>query len=177
MTKATVHERIHHHRGRVIDVGTEDVTLPSGLRVKLDVIKHPGASGVLPLSADGKVTLIHQFRHCADGWLWEAPAGTLEPGESPYDCAHRETIEEAGLIPGELRPVGHIFTAPGFTDEKIYLWLALHCTNAPQKLDDDEVITEVKQVSEAEVDDMLRRGEICDAKTISVLMQARIHMR
>ena len=67
------------------------------------------------------------------------------------------------------------FTAPGFTDEKIYLWLALHCTKAPQELDDDEVITEVKEVSEAEVDDMLRRGDICDAKTISVLMQARLH--
>ena len=138
MSVATVHARRHIHRGRVLDIGTEDVTLPTGVRTTLDVLKHPGASCVLPVDDDG-VVLIRQFRHCADGWLWEAPAGTLNAGETPEQCARREVTEEAGLVASRLEHVGFVFTAPGFTDEKIHLWLAHDCTPAPSHHDDDEV--------------------------------------
>jgi ADP-ribose pyrophosphatase len=174
MSIATVHSRTHHHRGRVIDVGTEDVTLPSGVRTTLDVIKHPGASCILPVCDDGSVVLIRQFRHCADGWLWEAPAGTLNPGETPEACARREVNEESGLVAGRLEHVGFVFTAPGFTDEKIHLWLALDCTPASSKHDEDEVISEVKHFGPAAIDAMLLSGEISDAKTMAVLLQARV---
>jgi len=171
MTSAVVHARTSHHKGRVIDVGSEDVTLPSGVRTTLDVIKHPGAACVLPVDAAGTVTLIRQFRHCASGFLWEAPAGTLHAGEAPDVCAHRELIEEAGLVAGALAHVGFVFTAPGFTDEKIHLYIATACTPAPVNRDHDEVITEVTCFSRAEVTAMITRGEICDAKTLSVLCQ------
>jgi ADP-ribose pyrophosphatase len=171
---ATVHSRTHRHKGRVIDVGTEDVTLPSGVRTTLDVIRHPGASCVLPVVDDGRVVLIRQFRHCANGWLWEAPAGTLNPGETPEQCARREVTEESGLVAGRLEHVGFVFTAPGFTDEQIHLWLAHDCTPAPTHHDDDEVITEVRHFSAAEIDDLLRDGTLCDAKTMAVLLQWRV---
>jgi ADP-ribose pyrophosphatase len=169
---AIVHARTHLGRTRVLDIGTEDVTLPSGVRATLDVLRHPGAACVLPIDGD-RVTLIHQFRHCAGGWLWEAPAGTLKPGESPEECARREVTEEAGLVAGRLQHVGHVFTAPGFTDEKIHLYLAHDCTPAPVERDEDEVITEVRSITWTEVDSMLARGDLCDAKTLSVLLHAR----
>lgn len=172
-TVATVHARTHRHQGRVIDVGTEDVTLPSGVRTTLDVIRHPGASCVLPV-VDDTVVLIRQFRHCANGWLWEAPAGTLNVGETPEQCARREVTEESGLVAGRLEHVGFVFTAPGFTDEKIHLWLALDCTAAPTNHDEDEVITEVRRFSSAEIDGLVLDGTLCDAKTMAVLLQWRV---
>jgi ADP-ribose pyrophosphatase len=173
MTVATVHSRKHLHQTRVLDVGVEDVTLPSGVRATLDVLKHPGAACVLPIDDEGKVTLIRQFRHCADGWLWEAPAGTLNPGETPEQCARREVVEEAGLAAGRLDHKGYVFTAPGFTDEKIHLYVATGCTKAPVHRDQDEVITDVEAFSWSELDAMLSRGELCDAKTLAVLFHAR----
>jgi len=170
-TKAIVHSRHHIHQARVLDIGTEEVTLPTGARTTLLVMKHPGASVVLPVDETG-VVLIRQFRHCADGWLWEAPAGTLNLGETPEECARREVTEEAGLVAGRLDHVGFVFTAPGFTDEKIHLWIASECTKAPTHHDEDEVITEVKHFTFAEVDTMLANNDITDAKTLSVLLHA-----
>jgi ADP-ribose pyrophosphatase len=169
---ATVHHRHHVHRGRVIDVGTEDVTLPGGVRTTLDVIRHPGAACVLPVSDDG-VALIRQFRHCAGGWLWEAPAGTLEPGEAPLACAHRELAEEAGLATSAMTLVGSTFTAPGFTDERIHLFVATGCRPVATRRDHDEVITDVRSFTTAGIDALLQSGELTDAKTLCVLLFAR----
>jgi ADP-ribose pyrophosphatase len=167
--------RKHIFKGRVIDVGTEDVTLPSGVKVTLDVIKHPGASLIVPMDGD-RVTLIKQYRHCAAGYLWECPAGTLNPGETPEQCARREVVEEAGVEAGRLDHVGHIFTAPGFTDEKIHIFIARDLKQAKKKPDEDEVITEVKQVRYDDCLRMIARGEIHDAKTICGLMHARWYL-
>lgn len=175
MSVATVHSRKHLHQTRVLDIGVEDVTLPSGVRATLDVLRHPGAACVLPIDDDGKVTLIRQFRHCADGYLWEAPAGTLNKGETPEQCAAREIVEEAGLEAGHLEHKGFVFTAPGFTDEKIHLYVATGCTPAPVQRDEDEVITEVRAFSWSEIDALLASGALTDAKTLSVLFHAASH--
>jgi ADP-ribose pyrophosphatase len=172
MPDAIIHSRTHLGRTRVLDIGTEDVTLPSGVRATLDVLRHPGAACVLPVDGE-RVALIRQYRHCAAGYLWEAPAGTLHPGEAPEHCARREVVEEAGLSPGRLVHVGHIFTAPGFTDEKIELYVALDCSPAATQRDVDEVITDVRWFSFADVDDMLAAGLLNDAKTLAVLLHAR----
>jgi ADP-ribose pyrophosphatase len=163
--------RKHIFKGRVIDVGTEEVKLPSGLVVTLDVIRHPGASLVVPLDGD-RVTLIRQFRHAAGGWLWECPAGTLNPGETPEQCARREVVEEAGVEAGRLDHAGFIFTAPGFCDEKIHIFIARDLRPAPSHHDVDEVITEVRAVPYHDCVAMIGRGEIHDAKTIAGLMHA-----
>jgi ADP-ribose pyrophosphatase len=172
MTRAVVHSRISLGRTRTLDIGIEEVTLPSGVRTTLDVLKHPGAACVLPENDDG-VTLIHQYRHCAGGFLWEAPAGTLKDGETPEECARRELREEAGLVAATLVPMGFIFTAPGFTDEKIHLFIAKDCTVAPEERDDDEVITDVRTLSWATIDLWLAEGRLVDAKTLAVLWHAR----
>lgn len=165
--------RKHIFQGRVIDVGTEDVTLPSGTTVTLDVIRHPGAALVVPLDGEERVLLIKQWRHAAGGWLWECPAGTLNPGETPEQCARREVTEEAGVVAGKLDHAGYIFTAPGFCDEKIHIFIARDLQPAAGHHDDDEVITEVRPVHLEECLAMVARGEICDAKTLAGLLHAR----
>lgn len=164
--------RKHIFKGRVIDVGTEQVTLPSGLEVTLDVIRHPGAALVVPLDED-RVTLIRQWRHAAGGWLWECPAGTLNPGETPEQCARREVVEEAGVEAGRLDYAGLIYTAPGFCDEKIHIFIARDLRTAPTERDEDEVIVEVKAVPWSACMEMVARHEIQDAKTLAGLLHAR----
>lgn len=164
--------RKHVFKGRVIDVGTEDVRLPSGVSVTLDVIRHPGAALVVPLQGE-HVLLIRQWRHAAGGWLWECPAGTLNPGETPEACALREVVEEAGVSAGRLDHAGFIYTAPGFCDEKIHIFVARDLRAVPSQHDEDEVIAEVKAVRWSECMEMLARNEIQDAKTLAGLLHAR----
>ncbi|HEY4220067.1 MAG TPA: NUDIX hydrolase [Myxococcota bacterium] len=169
--------RKHIFKGRVIDVGTEEVTLPSGVTVTLDVIKHPGASLIVPIDDDGNILLIKQYRYCAGGYLWECPAGTLNAGETPEQCARREVTEEAGVVAGSLEHAGFVFTVPGFCDEKIHIFVARDLTQAPKHPDDDEVITDVVATPYAECLAMVERGEIHDAKTIAALLHARRFLR
>lgn len=158
------------HAGRIGDFGLEDVVLPNGRAVTLEVLRHPGASAVLPLHADGTVTLLRQHRHAAGGTIWEVPAGKLEPGEDPADCAARELQEEAGLV-GTLTHAGFIFPAPAYTDEKIHLFLAHDLRGAQDAPEADEVLEPVRLPFEDALA-MVRRGEIVDAKTIAALMHA-----
>lgn len=164
--------RKHHFQGRVIDVGTEEVTLPSGVTVTLDVIRHPGAALVVPLEGD-RVTLIRQWRHCAGGWLWECPAGTLNPGEAPIECARRELAEEAGLQAEVLHQAGFVFNAPGYADEKIHIFVATGLSPKAGERDLDEVIADVSAVTFDECEAMVARNEITDAKTVAALFHAR----
>lgn len=164
--------RKHIFQGRVIDVGTEEVTLPSGVTVTLDVIRHPGAALVVPLDGD-RVTMIRQYRHCAGGWLWECPAGTLNAGEEPVDCARRELSEEAGLQAKELHYAGFVFNAPGYADEKIHIFVATGLSPLAGERDHDEVITEVRAFSFDDCEAMVARNEITDAKTVAALFHAR----
>lgn len=164
------------YKGRIVDLRLEDVTLPNGATVTLEMIRHPGAAAVVALDEHSHVTLIHQYRHAAGGFLWEIPAGTLEPGEAPAACALRELREEAGLVAGELTPLGSILTVPGFCDERIHLFLARQLTSAAQQLDHDEVLT-VAHVALPRAMAMIRSGEIQDAKTIAGLHQATEFLR
>ncbi|GDX82685.1 ADP-ribose pyrophosphatase [Deltaproteobacteria bacterium] len=159
------------HRGRVGEFGIDTVTLPNGVTVDLEVLHHPGAAAVVPLHADGSVTLIRQFRHAAGGTIWEIPAGKLEPGEDPLLCAQRELEEEAGVSSGVLRHLTTILTTPGFTDEVIHLYVATELGEVPSRLEADEVI-ERHRIPGPEVIAMIRRGEITDAKSIVGLLLA-----
>src|SRR5512142_477204 len=111
MTKSIYH-------GKVITVNIDTVTLPNGVTVDLEMVRHPGAAAVVPLKEDGTVILIRQFRHAAGGFIYEIPAGKLHPGEDPRDCAHRELEEEIGYRAATIQPLFSIFTTPGFTDER-----------------------------------------------------------
>jgi len=159
------------HRGRIVHLTEETVDLPNGHRVELEIVRHPGASAVAALDDAGAVTLLRQYRHAVGGYLWEVPAGKLDPGEAPLACAARELREEAGLEAGHLEPVGSIVTCPGFCDEVIHLFVATALRTVPQALGADEVIDAVRAVPLAEAMAMIARGEIRDGKTIAALVQ------
>ena len=159
------------YAGRVVHLDIERVRLPNGVEVDLEMIRHPGAAAVVPCTAS-EVTLIRQYRFAAGGYLWEIPAGTLNPGETPDVCARRELQEEAGVDADELIPLGSVLTTPGFCDERIHLYLARGLHQAPTKHDLDEVITEVRQVAWDSVFAMMEAGEIVDAKSLVGLYRA-----
>jgi len=161
----------HIYKGRIVDLRLEPVELPNGKRIELEVIHHPGASAVVAIDDERQVVLIRQFRHAAGGYIWEIPAGTLDAGEDPRDCATRELTEETGLVAREITPLGSIVTTPGFCNERIYLFLARGLTTAEQKLDHDEVLT-VERVPFHRALEMVARDEIQDAKSIAGLCRA-----
>jgi len=164
-------ERKEIYRGRVVTLNLETVTLPNGATIELEVIRHHGAAAAVPLTDDGNVLLIRQYRHAAGGYIYEIPAGKIDPGEDPLACAAREVEEEIGRRAASLVPMLSFYTTPGFTDEVIYLFLATGLTPGTQSLDHDEVL----DVVEMPLEQAMRRiadGTIRDAKTIIGLQAA-----
>jgi ADP-ribose pyrophosphatase len=165
------------YRGRIVHLTIEEVTLPNGHRMELEIVRHPGAAAVAAIGADGGVTLLRQYRHAAGGYLWEVPAGKLDAGEAPLTCARRELREEAGIEADHFEAVGSIVTCPGFCDEVIHLFVATELRPAPQTLGADEVIDTIRTVPLDRALGMVRDGEIRDGKTIAALVQADLHRR
>ncbi|HTX54003.1 MAG TPA: GNAT family N-acetyltransferase [Candidatus Baltobacteraceae bacterium] len=163
LPKEPVARRIYD--GRVVKLNIERVTLPNGSTIELEMIRHPGAAAVVPLTANGDVILVRQYRHAAAGYLYELPAGKLDPGESPLACAARELEEEVGYRAATLVPLLNVYTTPGFTDEVIYLFLATGLTPSSQRLECDEVL-DVVQMPFDEAIARIRDGSIRDAKTV-----------
>lgn len=162
------------YQGRIIHLDLDTVEFPNGSRGQLEMIRHPGASAVVPFQddpADGdpEVLLIRQFRHAADGYIWEIPAGRLDPGESPEACARRELAEETGLRADRLERLTTIYTTPGFTDERIHLFLAGGLSQGDHRREADEFL-EVHRLRWSRVEGMMESGEIDDAKTLTALM-------
>jgi ADP-ribose pyrophosphatase len=165
-------ERIY--TGKVVNLDRDTVRFPDGSTGQLEMVRHPGASAVVPLldeprSPDPRVLLIRQFRHAADDFIWEIPAGRLDPGETPSTCAHRELEEETGMSTDVLSRLTTIFTTPGFTDERIHIFLAHGLKPGKHRREADEFM-EVQTRKWSEVMTMIRNGEIRDAKTLVGLM-------
>lgn len=156
--------------GRIVKLSVDTVRLPNGNVAELELIRHQGAAAVVPVDDDRNVLLVRQYRHAAGGWLLEVPAGKLDPGESPETCALREVEEETGFSPEELIPMGWIFTTPGFTDEKIWLFAAKGLRETKQQLEDDEVLT-VERFPLDEAVALATRGELRDAKSVCSLLR------
>ena len=162
------------YQGRSIAVYVDEVELPNGRRVRLDVVRHPGASAVVPFSSERDVLLLRQFRHAAGGTILEVPAGKLD-GEAPATCAARELEEEAGRRAGRLVRLGSIWTTPGFTDEVIHLFAAFDLAEVPPRHDEDEVI-EVVEMSLDRALELVWSGELRDAKSALALLHAAHHV-
>jgi ADP-ribose pyrophosphatase len=160
------------YRGRVVDLGVERVTLPNGVETELEVLRHAGAAAVVAIDGERRAVLIHQYRHAAGGFLWEIPAGLLHAGEAPEACARRELAEEVGLAAGRLRALGTMWPTPGYSDERIHLFVADELTPASMAHEEDEVIERIERVPLAQAVAMVRRGEIADAKTALGLLWA-----
>lgn len=158
-------------RGSFLEVVTEEVLLPNGTTIELDLVRHPGASAVVPFVSDTEVLLIRQYRYATGGTLWEVPAGKLDPGEAPEACARRELEEEAGCRAGRLESLGGIWCSPGFTDEWINLYAAFDLERVPQRLQLDEVI-ELHRMPLTEALELVFSGQIPDAKSALALLKA-----
>ncbi len=162
------------YSGPVIEVAMERAELPDGRSLELEMIRHPGASAIVPFVNDEEILIIRQFRHAAGGMIYEVPAGKLD-GDTPEVCAARELEEEAGRRAGRLLSLGSILTTPGFTDERIHLFAAFDLIEIPQRLEHDEYI-ELIQLPLREALDWVWAGKIDDAKSALALLHAARHL-
>jgi ADP-ribose pyrophosphatase len=161
-------------RGRVVELSVDRVRLPNGRESDMELVHFAGAAAVLPIvaTADGEeAVLVRQYRHAAGGWLLELPAGKLDPGEEPEACARRELAEETGYRAAELEPLGWIWSTPGATDERIWLFAArVTGDGGAAALEDDEVLERCR-LPLAEAVRRAVSGEIHDAKTACALLR------
>jgi ADP-ribose pyrophosphatase len=158
-------------QGSVGAFGIDLVRLPNGNEARLALLEHPGAAAVVAFADRDSVLLLRQFRYAAGGTIWEVPAGKLDGGEDPADCARRELLEETGMSAGRLERTGEIWTTPGFTDERIVLFAAWDLVPGETAHEAHELIS-VERVALREALAMIDRGEIRDAKTIAALYHA-----
>lgn len=164
------------HTGKVLNLDIDQVRFPDGSEGELEIIRHPGASAIVPFlsdsrGADPQILLLRQYRYAADGYLFEIPAGRLDEGEAPEACAHRELKEETGCTAKSMQRLTTIYTTPGFIDERIHLYLAEGLTQGESSREKDEFAeTVVMPLSRALV--MIEQGEISDGKTITGLLFA-----
>jgi ADP-ribose pyrophosphatase len=167
------------YSGRVVSLDVDTVQFPDGSTGDLEIIRHAGASAVVPFlsdahSEDPEVLLIRQYRYAANGYVYEIPAGLLNEGEMPEDCARRELKEETGYTAAEIFPLSTFFTTPGFTDERIHLFAATGLEPGQSELESDEFV-ELHPFRLAATIRMIESGEIVDGKSmIALLLAARI---
>jgi ADP-ribose pyrophosphatase len=155
--------------GRILTLEVDRVRTPGGGESVREVIRHPGASVMVPVTDDGKVLFVRQFRYPTGGVLLELPAGKLDPGEDPQICAERETAEETGFRPRRTEKLGEFYTAPGFTDELVRAFLVTDLVAAPEAEADADELVELVSLSLPEYRDLIARGEIRDAKTLAAM--------
>ena len=157
------------YTGKVLNLDIDRVRFPDGSVGELEMIRHSGASAVVPFLsepavADPQLLLIRQYRYAANGFLYELPAGRLDPGEAPVDCARRELREETGCSAEQLDFLYTMYTTPGFTDERIHLFMASGLTHGETGHEADEFLT-LETVPLSHALEMIRNGVIQDAKT------------
>ena len=167
----TINSRTTLHLGRVFNLIRENVTLDNGVTTEMEFVEHPGATAIIPMLNESRVLLLKQYRHSLRQYIWEIPAGTLDPQESIMNCAKRELIEETGYSAHQWQKLGEITPVPGYSDERIHIFLATDLQPAEQNLDTDEIIN-VHDVGFSEAIEMIEKGEIQDAKSIAGLYLA-----
>lgn len=171
MLKPTTIASIHAHRGRVITVSTERLRYANGREYDLDFIRHPGAAAVVPLDAANRVCVVRQYRHGAGDFLWEIPAGKLDPGEPPEACAERELREETGIVARSWTPLGPYLSSPGILNEIIHLYLARDLIVGAATPDADEDL-ELQWVPFSLALERVLCGDWNDGKSVAALVRA-----
>ncbi|HEY3379622.1 MAG TPA: NUDIX hydrolase [Armatimonadota bacterium] len=159
-------------KGRLLTIRVDQVRLPDGLLATREVVAHPGAVAMVPMLDADHVLLVRQWRNAAGRAMLEIPAGTLTPGEDPLACAEREMMEEVGYRPRQLTPLFATYLAPGYSTEKLHVFLAEDLVAERLAQDEDERI-EVVSLTWSEIDALLLRGEFADSKTVSGLLLAQ----
>jgi ADP-ribose pyrophosphatase len=166
--RTTGHRRIYD--GHVLALDVDEVEEPGGVRGTREVVRHRGSVAMLPVDAEGRVLLVRQYRYAVGAYVWELPAGRLDPGETPEAGARRELVEEAGLEAGRVEPVLSFFTTPGFCDEVLHVFRASDLRAVPARPEEDERIETAWFSLEAALS-MIDRGEIKEGKTLIALLR------
>ncbi|OSB10789.1 NUDIX hydrolase [Paraclostridium bifermentans] len=160
------------YTGKVISLKVDTVEVPKKGYQKREIIEHPGAVGIVAITDDDKVLLVRQFRKAIEKVLWEIPAGKLEQGESPKDCAIRELKEETGYSANNMKLIHKFYTSSGFSNQKIYVYLATDLEKGECCLDEDEFL-ELHEVNLNDAYEMINKNDIEDAKTSIGLLLAK----
>jgi ADP-ribose pyrophosphatase len=168
-----VNSRVKIHSGRVFELRQENLTLPNGVTVDLDLIHHPGAAAIVPFIQKDTILLLRQYRHAVGDFIWEIPAGTIRGDETPLHCATRELVEETGFSAALFAKLGEVIPVPGYSDERIHLFTARELSPAEQHLDEDELFTVCEYPTDV-VLKMIAEGHIVDAKTIVGILMALV---
>lgn len=171
MSKKNAGRRRSVFVGKIVDLGLESVELPNGELAELEIIRHPGGAAAVAIDGQGRVCLLRQYRHAAAGWLWELPAGKIEPGETPFGTASRELVEEAGVEADDWTGLGYLHSSPGVLTEVIHLYLARGLRPAVRNHEIDEVI-EIHWLPLSQTLGWCADGTITDAKTLIGLFRA-----
>jgi len=169
-------DRRELYKGKIFRLDKDTARFPDGSDSEFDIVRHPGAAAVVPFLNDPEgeepqVLLLRQFRYAADGYIYEIPAGRLDAGESPAECAARELKEETGCTAERVEPLFSMFTTPGFTDETIHVFMATGLTHGKSAREPDE-FAEVVIMRLAEALELIRDGAIPDGKTALALLFA-----
>ncbi len=165
------------YKGRKFDFEVSDLELPNGVKTEGQYIRHPGGALAVPVTADGRLIVIRQYRFATQGWLLEFPAGTLEIGEDPETAVRREIQEETGYRANTWQKLGEFFLAPGYSDEVIYAYLAqdLEKLETPPAQDEDEDI-EVLYMTPPELEAVLRSGQSIDSRIVTAYWMAKPYL-
>ncbi|MGA4719550.1 NUDIX hydrolase [Fictibacillus nanhaiensis] len=158
------------YSGKVIDLYIEEVELPNKKTGKREVVKHPGAVAVLAVTDEGKMLMVEQFRKPLEKTIIEIPAGKLEKGEDPLECAKRELLEETGFACESMESIGSFYTSPGFADELIHLYYTNTLTKQGNQMTDEDEFLNVLELSVDEAKELMREEKIHDAKTAYSVM-------
>ncbi len=157
------------YTGPVFGVRQDRVIEPGGIEVTRDVVTHSGSVVLLPVFPDGRILLVRQYRHAIGQFLWELVAGRIDPDEPPLHAARRELLEETGYTARRLRRLLDVFPTPGFVSERMMVYLAKGLRPGTAQPEDDERI-EARRFTLRELERMLRRGRLRDAKSIAALL-------
>lgn len=161
--------------GKIIKVQVDDVTLPNGKIAKREIVKHPGAVGIIPVTEEGNIIMVEQFRKPLEHSLLEIPAGKLEPGEDPLVTAIRELEEETGYAASNMDYLLSFYTAPGFSNEIIHLYLATDLQKIENPLDGDEdEFVELHELTLEEAVQSLEGNRVYDAKTAYAILYLQL---
>lgn len=160
------------YTGRLFNVSLDKLEMDTGVIAQRETIRHPGAVAMIPVTSEGNLLLVSQYRHAAGRRLLELPAGTLEPGEEPLTAVSRELQEEVGHRPGKVEGLGGLFVAPGYTSEYIHLFVCTELVPARLDADEDEDI-EVEERTSEQALAAIDSGEICDAKSVIGILRWR----
>lgn len=170
--KTIVNDHRLIYAGRIFRIEVDNVSLPTGHTLDMEVVRHPGSVVLIPVPAPGRIVLIRQYRYTLDRYIWELPAGSLEPGEDPDAAARRECEEEIGLVPGRVERLQAFYPTPGFCDELMTFYRCMDlrapdASSTAQKDEDEDIEPRTFTVEEARA--LVQTGEIVDLKTVAGL--------